>query len=280
VAESQDPSVLYDAYKGLGEIYEQLGEPDESIQAYLEATRLSRSDAVPVERMLLHHKLGRLYLARHRYEEAERALEVALRASNGDPTPDLLVDLGKVRFLLTQNNNLAMALFEHASGLTPYDEKIPISIGQFYLQLRDYSQSMTWFRRAVQTAPTSGRPLAFVGMVYHWKGENATAIDYFRMSTTLNSQDPYVHYWLSLSLIQMERYDDAIESLVEALDLMTRARSSNADKALVHIALGDAYGGLGETMQAVNAYREALKINPGLLIAQDRLEAMLANHDN
>lgn len=140
------------AWSALAEGYLEIGWFNESVDAYLEAVRLSPSAYTWV-------RLGHVY-------EAAGCLEYArtcyLNAVNLDPTYvdgwNQLYEIG----LLLQDYPASLAAIQEAVILRPEDDGLWNSLGSALTCVRHYGQSIEAHRQALKLNPTN--PTAWVGL--------------------------------------------------------------------------------------------------------------------
>ncbi|MEO0225615.1 MAG: tetratricopeptide repeat protein, partial [candidate division WOR-3 bacterium] len=96
-----------------------------------------------------------------------------------------------------------------------------------------------------------------LGTLYATQKEYGLAIKNLKQATMLKANDPQVHYNLGLALFGNQCYQAAIDEYKVVIKL-------KPDFAEAFNNLGLAYEKIGDTLQAENCYRSALRINPKL----------------
>ncbi len=88
----------------------------------------------------------------------------------------------------------------------------------------------------------------------------------YRHYLTLNTQDANAHYNLGALALAQGHYEEAILSL-------QRAIKDTPDNTDAHLYLAQALEKVGQTQEAIHAYRRVLALDPHNKIANDRLQA-------
>lgn len=130
-----------------------------------------------------------------------------------------------------------------STSTTPTLESAYVSLGNAYLQNKQYSNSETAFKKAEQLNPRDPVAPYTLGQQYLTQGNLSGALAQFEKTQKLSPSDGNVYYALGEVANQMGDYKDAVASLKQSLYLKSNFPSANYQ-------LGLAYNGLGDTANA------------------------------
>lgn len=130
---------------------------------------------------------------------------------------------------------------------------------------QDFRAAHVLLEQAIERDPGYARALALLAHVrgiiaFNGWEENETlvyqaAMDLARKAVAIDRDDPWVHLALGSLAIQMRQHEDAIASLLKAVEL-------NPNFALAHSNLGRALAAIGRADQAMEHTARALRISP------------------
>ena len=119
------------------------------------------------------------------------------------------------------------------------------------------------FEKAIEHDPTYARAWAALGVVYDLKGSflsipelSLKAIDFEKKAIELNPRLSHAHQWLGGAYNSVGRYDEAIESIKQAVKL-------EPNNAGAHSTLARSYWlGKGMVDEAITEFQHAISLNP------------------
>lgn len=138
-------------------------------------------------------------------------------------------------------------------------------LGQIYLINDKADSAAIIFNNGLTNAPKEQLNNVGLGIVDLKKNNISAAEQKFATATAaLGKKDYLPLYYIGRAYIDAPKPDYA-----KAVDYLTQAKAKNAKDALVPVALGDAYIGMGQkSSEAYVAYRDALNIDPNLVKAK------------
>jgi tetratricopeptide (TPR) repeat protein len=135
------------------------------------------------------------------------------------------------------------------------------------------AEAVPYLKRALESTAAGhdarSAILLDLGSAYYAMGQFDLARQSFE-SSIAESERPKAYFNLGLTLVRLQRPNDAEEKLRAALRL-------EPDMAEAHSALGGVFAMQGKTEQALAEYREAVRLNPSLASAHANLGVALAN---
>ena len=147
----------------------------------------------------------------------------------------------------------AIAEWKHALELSPDEPSIYLSLGVTLARLGRPEEAIAQYQKALQT-PSNGAHI------------------HFRLGSALTdsgkSDEAIAHYDYALALVQLNRVDQALESLAAAL-------RADADLAEAHELRGELLSRKGQLAEAVREFQQALQLQPDLSRAHLGLATVL-----
>lgn len=145
------------------------------------------------------------------------------------------------------------------------DGKNYFYLGQIYLINEKADSAAIIFNNGLTNAPKEQLNNVGLGIVDLMKNNTAAAESKFATATAALGKKDY----LPLYFIGRAYIDAAKPDYAKAVDYLTQAKAKNAKDALIPVALGDAYIGMGQkSSEAYINYRDALNIDPNLVKAK------------
>lgn len=138
-------------------------------------------------------------------------------------------------------------------------------LGRIYLINEKADSAAIIFNNGLTNAPKEQLNSVGLGIVDLMKDNPSAAESKFATATaSLGKKDYLPLYYIGRAYIDAPKPDYA-----KAVDYLTQAKAKNAKDALIPVALGDAYIGMGQkASEAYVAYRDALNIDPDLVKAK------------
>lgn len=137
-------------------------------------------------------------------------------------------------------------------------------LGQVFL-VNEKLDSASWaFNNGLTNDPKEVLNTVGLGIVDLERSDVAAAEQKFTQATAdLKKKDYLPLYYIGKAYNEAPKPDFA-----KAVDYLSQAKAKNAKDALIPVALGDAYLGLGENSQSYISYRDALEIDADLVKAK------------
>ena len=273
----------------------ELGLPDEAL-TLLKASAKRAPNFAPLWTAMAV-LLGRL----GRTRESLRAAEAAFRADNQSSAA--LVALAYAQSQIGSHDR-AIRTAREATKLAPKDDFAWLNLGVVLSKRGLHYEAVSALRRACELNPQSARAWYSLGVAYDRSDQRDKAIDACKQATTLDPLDADAWHTLGIAYDRSGETDRAVEALRRAQQLddsdgatwlsLSRALFSGGrtEQALVTLrgaairAAADpdllsrisvAYGQNGRYIEAVEAAKEALKIDPDHVDAWRSLAINLAN---
>jgi len=280
-----------EAHFSLGNAYAKAKFPEEAIREYKKAVEID-----PAFLMALH-ALRDAYSDQQKYPDA---LAILKKARDLNPSDKALTDLYESTAFL-----YACALLDEATGLylsadkaqayTKLKEAINVypgfgfahyTLALFYYNDSDYDQARKILSIVMAEDPYFWPAYKLSADIYFENGEYGSASSDYQKAVSLNSNDAGLNNNLGISLMQLERYDEAIPYLQKARTLNPdnidtqyglasvlrdsgRLKESAAeyerlvqkkpDYPNVHNDLGDVYRNLGRNADSFREYEQEIR---------------------
>lgn len=231
-----------EAFNTRGTIRLVQGEMAEAKRDFEESIRLNPLLASP------HNNLGTVKYKEGRLEEAMAQYREAIRLDPHDSESHrnlgiALVDLGR--------QAEAEEFFQRALALRPDSADIVYNLATLRLRQDRTDDAVRLFRRALELRPLFPAARNNLGMTLQRQGHLAEAEAEYREVLRSMPQDAAPHDNLGYVLLLQRKYDEAIVELAEAIRLRPEAPQSYA-------SLADALQGAGRLDESIVIYRRAL----------------------
>ena len=194
---------------------------------------------------VLLYKKGLRSIAKRNFMEA-----LGLR----DDVPGLYYYLGRIN---EDDERLSAAIlyYKKAHALKP-DSDMLLHIGYLYALNEQYGEAMKYFKMVSLKEPKNSKPYFFRGLVSIWREDYPRAEHDIKKAILLEKTSETYYFYLAIALEKMNRLDEAIESLENAIKY-------NPKSARVYNYLGYLYA--DNNMKIDESYdliRKALEIEP------------------
>lgn len=133
-------------------------------------------------------------------------------------------------------------------------------MGQSYMTVQDYSNALKELLEGVRLNPDDPDIHNLLAQAYQRKSAYAQAESHYFKALKLKQEDPYIYNNIGALYLDMQRWNDAAVFFRKAADNLVFQYPVGA-----LTGLGIAQHRAGEYIQAVMAYREALKLFPNNL---------------
>jgi Flp pilus assembly protein TadD len=199
------------------------GNNDKAIVAFKKAVALDPNNTTA------YNYLGKLYLSQGKTADSIKAYKELVRIQSNVSTKD-------------------------TSSNAPTLEAATISLGNAYLQAKQYTQSEQQFKAAAKLAPKDPVPPYTLGQQYLSQGRLDEALTQIKKAQTLSPKDGNVYYALGSIYNAQGNYMDAALALQTSLQLKSDFPAANYE-------LGVAYNGLN--------YSEGVQEQQSILVSSD-----------
>ena len=185
--------------------------------------------------------------------------------------------LGRVA-IFDKEYGRARTLLERAAKLDPAGAYSFNALGIAYLEQADYERAAAAFLDAIGRAGRWAYPYHNLALTYLQRGDYTRAVATYRDAIEQAPDFAYLSYNLGLVYQKLNRGRDAENAFVEAerkaanLDGHARKRHT----ALARNARGYSKAAAGKARQAEEFYRDALRLDEGLLEARHNLAVLLS----
>lgn len=247
-------------------------------QAYRDAGAVQKAEAELRAAMVLdphsHNAYVQLMDLLADQRDWERATEVSHSMAQ---QPELFygatLSLGNL-FLMQQRLDEASAAYAAARDREPQTPDAYLHLAWLKLQQQDLEQAEAFFTQAHKLAGTSFEPLAGLAQIREAQGNWGEAIQLYREAIAADPSAPSRLYQdIGELLIQEKRYGEAIEALQKGIAL---GRSD----ARAYYALGIAAENASDIDKAVQAYSQAITVDPTYGNAYIALAWLYATQEN
>lgn len=273
-------------YARLGHVYQALGHRRENLvaaEASYRAALAAEPDQVDV---LLHLSRVLERLERPRTDLLEQAVELAPEDSG------LRAELAALYGRLGQRQRGRLVL--EGGG----DALLSLALGQWHFEGGDGPRAVAHFERALEEDSTLVPAYRYLGLLHSDAGRLQAAADAFGRLARLRPVDPSPKVDLGIVLTRLGQHEGAAEHFAQALALgsadaalklgalhvhLKRSRQGIAvfkkgleldpQHAELHATLGDAYRQMGVLGAALEAGREAVRLDPERALWQFHLAA-------
>jgi len=204
-------------------------------------------------------ELGRAEALR-RDGKVERAVEVLTQLSESHPDlPIIQMSLGD---LLRQQSDYAGAVVAYEKAISLYDKPQDASWRAFYVRGISYERTDQWdkaeadLRFALELRPDEPRVLNYLGyslLEMNLKLDEALAM--IEKAVKASPDSGYIIDSLGWALFRMGRYNDAVDPMERAVELMPL-------DPVVNDHVGDVYWAVGRQREANFQWRRALSFEP------------------
>jgi tetratricopeptide (TPR) repeat protein len=274
----------YRAHFNLGRAYTANGDLENAIRQFQESLKLQ-----PDYRAA---KLGEAQVAMRGGVPAS-ALQVALELINANPGDSAATLMATSAYLRLRQPEDAANLLDALLKSAPYDTDALEESGTINLQLKRYKEAETSFQRAYSLNPADIRGLRGMSEVQFAQQKPEKSIQIIASEVTKYPQRAELRRELGAAEVRggendkaiadyqavLEKYQDSPKEqadlyydlgkayqgkgdLAHATESLKKAAQLSQDKASYQGALASVYDAAGKTKEALEAYRQALKLDP------------------
>jgi tetratricopeptide (TPR) repeat protein len=156
----------------------------------------------------------------------------------------------------------AVADYQHAIRLSPTFARAYVELGDAYRQSARYDEAEKAFKKAISFADESCASCG-LGVTYWKSGRYVDAEKAFKRAMELNPNDSCAYDWSGRMYYDLGRYQEAVEVFQQEIKLWPNVNG--------YLFLGNAYTYSERPGDAVNAYRQAIRLKPDEVMAYTQL---------
>lgn len=202
---------------------------------------------------VMHLKEDQLREALEQFEKA-----VAVNPRNADAYNRM----GYVQGLLG-NPEGELASYKRAVELENAEPVFAYRLGELlYKKYGDMGQASFYYKKALDLNPGDYMAMGRYGYTLMLSGEYGLALDVCTKMIERYPDRPYSYKLKADCLMQMQKYQEAIEFYEKAHDTAVRSGEESELDSQAFTEMGEAYTKLKRTDEAITAYRQALRIKP------------------
>lgn len=187
-----------------------------------------------------------------------------IKATRVEQSP---AETAKLRFAAAQQMDMAgnfkeaIALYENARQADArFRDAATRRLGVLYDKNGDFDKARVEYEQTLRNHPNDAETLNNLGYGYYSRGQWATAEEYLRKAVAANPQHPSAWINLGMTLAQQDRTDESLEAFSRVIS------PAQGQCNLAFILMTQ-----GKRAEAKEAYREALRMDPTLQLAQGAL---------
>jgi spermidine synthase len=225
--------------------------PEDALAQFDEALRLDPRHAGSLAQR------GRVHLRLNAVLKAEADFKAALRL---DPR---LVEAHDALAQLYRGQKMWGLAEEHLRkgvALRPKDTQHLGRLADLYLERERFSEAILQYRAALALAPQNSRLRGGLGMAYRGAVRHDEALDSLHQALARDPENGFLQYQIGLTHVAARRFDDAATAF-------QAAALRDPMKPEPHLELGKVYALQGEKAKALEAYRQALRLDPSNVTA-------------
>jgi tetratricopeptide (TPR) repeat protein len=218
---------------------------------------LSRAAAHRPNDPAAHHMLGKTYFMLGNFEKATTELENALKLSPDDY--DVAYTLG-LAYLKEHKIQLAKEIYDRMIKRLGNRAQLRVLIGRAYRETGFLSEAIVEFQKAIVLDPHFPRVHYYLGLTYLLQGGAAKlgdAQEQFKIELTSHPDEFFAHYYLGIAATVERNWPAALGYLQKA----SKLQPENPDP---YFFLGQTYQGLNRHLEAIEAFRKTIALNPDL----------------
>jgi TonB family protein len=246
------------AYMELGQIYNQLKQPDLEIQTYQEAVKAN------VRSIELLKKLARALSNKKRYEEAVVVTRKVLEIYNEEF--DSLIGLGWL-YLQLERYEDSIGIHWEAIKLRPDYAMAYQNLGAGYEYRGQLQDAIDAYQKAIELNPKLESVYATLGYLYGKLNRYEEVIQVSKRALEINPRLYIAWFNLATGYANIRRHK-------EAIDAYKKASEVNPEFAKANIGLGGSFLLLGRFEEAVSSLNQAIKLEPDNIAALHNLGAV------
>lgn len=271
------------SWVGLGEAFDELGQPKKALDAFLEAWKhdpelstaylvnayREKGNFIAVEellehmlekfsdssdRMLWYRELGDSYRGHGEYDQAIDVFSLALNEFTNEPS--LHLTLGWIYFDQGEDNQQAIREFEKTISLDETNAEGYYGLARVFSREEHYQEADHYFQEAIRQSPNNRSYYMSRGNNALGAGNPEHAIEIYNRVLEINPEFAFGYYQLAQAYLMDDKYDESVDAIEIAVSIKIPPADSFYARA------GNIYRATGSYEKAINAYRLALSLNP------------------
>lgn len=117
------------------------------------------------------------------------------------------------------NPKQGIAIFEQILAINPRDSKAHGRLGTEYAKAGEIARGKQHLEMVAQIDPNDSYGYGMLGWITYLEGNNTQSLKYYQKAEELEPGEPKIKFQKSLTLIRLNRTDEAISSLKQALEI-------------------------------------------------------------
>ncbi|WP_289023798.1 tetratricopeptide repeat protein [Desulfobacter postgatei] len=154
--------------------------------------------------------------------------------------------------------------------------QVNLLIGNIHMAQRHEKEARTFFKKLIQLVPDNAEGYYRMGILEKLQNNNIEALEYFSkaMELDLARTDAFAN------LISIYVSDGILDTAVKkCITYIDKTKNLPGPNATARAILGRIYRAKGQTENAENSYKAAIKINPDLIVAYRELADLYTNQN-
>ena len=247
------------AYYHIGWIYNDKEDYDQAIPALQQSVRLEPNDAVVL------NELGYAYRNLKRYSEALDVYRRAIAVKRDYATP--YFEMGWIYNVQGQYGE-AIGPLRQATALRADYAEANEALGYAYFKLNRSQEAIAAYQNAVQMKPEYGLAYLGLGDTYFYQTKQyPLAVEAYRQGVRYKDDVPTAFYNLAWCYNELGRYAEAAAAAKRAIALQAAYPEAFVELGFANYKVGEAQQNPTQAQrlfnEAVNSFREAIRLKPG-----------------
>lgn len=202
------------------------------------------------------NNLGNSYRCIGDYRSSMKALT---RAVDINPTlAESRINLANI-YIHRKQYKKALEQYEYALRLNPQSSQAHHGLANIYLQSGHPGKAISEYKKTIESAPGNIEAYKNLAGAYTRVGEFAKAETLLNRAMVHKPDDPQLHAQMGQTLYKAGEYYDAISRYRRSLNIKETAQA--------YLGLAECYKGTGETESQIQAYKNALRLEPDMVSA-------------
>ena len=211
--------------------------------------------------------LGQFLRYQSLWEDSERYLLDLVR---DDPQNwQAFIELGWVSYQRGDGLEATLSFFHKVVAIDPTRGEGFFAMGQVYAKEKQYPEADANFERAIELNPQARGWWITRANMLRESGDLTSALVIYQQALELFPDRAPIYYEMAWAYRLAESKSEAIQAIEQALALST------SPTEWYYVRAGQIYEWAGDTVKAISAYREAIRINPDNKSAQAGLKRLV-----
>jgi tetratricopeptide (TPR) repeat protein len=250
------PSFRATAYSLLGEIYLEMGQYEQSAEAYEQATRLnplSFNDSF---------NLGSVYETMGEFAPAAQAYAMACEIDQKHLEAHL--NAGKCYYEI-KDYDRALIYAQRAEQIGPNNSQIRKLLADIYGSQKDYEKAIAAYKRSLEIDGRNPEIMTSLAVAYLKDGRNELARDVLEEVVRIQPGNSTAHKHLGYCYLTLKDFDKSIENYTRAIQIDDQDWDARRGLGVAYIMKGtDERGTIDQQLKvkAIEQWRWSLEIKP------------------